>query len=241
MRARELFKEAQVRLRVLVCCAVVAGCGAPPSEEPSPLRLMPDGAVEVVDSGVPESNKPDSGQLPDSGLSKTEDSGVIGLEQPDAGSDTDAGAPQPDAGQPYFDAGVPDAGQPRVDAGQPVYDAGQPAQDAGTPCVPGTLGCGCAYTNGTWGCNAGTVVGNPVVCDTQTLKCTNCGYVGGPCCEGPSGRTCNGSSSACLHHVAQVYQCHANFSCTEYGTGSVTKPCFEGGCCGGLSCAGTCY
>jgi len=174
------------------------------------------------------------------------DSGTQSQPQPDAGVD---------AGQPLVDAGRPvdpvDAGQPVVDAGSQPFDAGMPIVDAGTPpppvdagtvCTPGTAGCPCAYSgNGVWSCDPGNEVGNPVVCDLKAGKCTNCGYDNGPCCEGPSGRTCNSGSSACLHHVAQVYQCHASFTCNDWGTGSIGKPCFSGGCCGSLTCAGTCY
>lgn len=233
----------KVFLLVLVMVlAMGASCGGMEPIEPDPM------APTMIAPAKPQPVKPSA---PDAAVSFSGpeiigpmDSGI--QDQPDAGQPFDAGQSLLDAGQPVVDAGqpVPDAGVPIFDAGVQPIDAGLPPPppiDAGTVCTPGTAGCPCAYVNSAWSCDPGNEVGNPVVCDLKAGKCTNCGYDNGPCCEGPSGRTCNGSSSACLHHAGQVYQCHAGFTCNDWGTGSIGKPCFSGGCCGNLTCAGTCY
>lgn len=229
-------------LILLMVLAMGTSCGGmePVGDEPMPPAMA-----------LP-SSPPVQARAPDAGAS---------FSPPEIIGPMDSGIQeQPDAGQPLLDAGqsvVPDAGQLLADGGQPAFDAGVPMMDAGmlpidagappipvdagTVCTPGTAGCPCAYSNGTWSCDPGNEVGKPVVCDLKAGKCTNCGYDNGPCCEGPSGRTCNSGSSACLHHAGQVYQCHASFTCNDWGTGSIGKPCFSGGCCGSLTCAGTCY
>jgi len=203
-------------MKRFLLAVLLVGCG---SVAPGELDPLEDAGSEALD-----------GAVSDAGLPQDQDSGAPGF---DAGEPSqDAGEPVVDAGNPMpVDSGVYDAGQP-----MPPVDAGVP--DAGPPaCTPGTLGCGCAYnsSNMQWSCGAGQGV-----CDLQAGKCTNCGYNGGPCCNGPSGRTCNAGSSACLRHTSSVYQCHANFACSATGTGTVTKACFEGGCCNNLTCNGTC-
>lgn len=87
-----------------------------------------------------------------------------------------------------------------------------------------------------YSCDPGTVVGEPYVCNPQTLTCINCGYPGGPCCGGANG-SCEGSGQ-CLHHAGSVWQCHVGYACNPSypATFYYTKPCWEGGCCGGATC-----